>query len=108
MATYKQITRRLNFKVFSCLTYKNCQPSKTPIKPEMPDHLCTMRAADDFFLQGYYYLLIVDYYSNIIAVENLRNPQPETAISKCKKVFSQFGKPKELIMEDSPKLSHKW
>ena len=61
-----------------------------------------------FFLKGYYYLLIVDYYSNIIAVENLQNPQPETAINKCKKVFSQFGKPKELIMEDSPKLSHKW
>ena len=41
-------------------------------------------AADLFRLQGHYYLLIVDYYSNFIAVANLQNLQSETVINKCK------------------------
>ena len=66
-------------------------------------------AANFFCLQGHYYLLILDYYSNIIAVENLQNPKSETAINKCKEVFSQFGISKELIMNNCPELSsHKF
>ena len=54
-------------------------------------------------------LLFVDYYSKFIAVENLQNPHPETVFNKCKKVFSQFGIPKELIMGNGPKFSsHKF
>ena len=59
-------------------------------------------AADLFRLQGHYYLLIVNYYSKFIAVENLRNPQSETVINKCKKVFSQFSMPKQLITTMPP------
>ena len=82
-------------KCLTCLTYRNCQPSEIPIKPEIPDGPWTECAADLFRLEGHYYLLTVDYYSKFIAVENLQNPQSETVISKCKKVFSQFGIPKE-------------
>ena len=55
-------------------------------------------------------MLIVDYYSKHIAVENLKTPQSETVINICKKVFSQFGIPKELIATDnSPEFSsHKF
>ena len=59
----------------TCLTYRNCQPSETPIKPERPDHPCTKCAADLFHLQGHYYLLIVDYYSKFVVIENLQNLQ---------------------------------
>ena len=52
---------------------------------------------------------IVNYYLKFIAVENLQNPQSETVINKCKKVFSQFSIPKELIMDNSPEFSsHKF
>ena len=54
-----------------CLTYRNCQPNETPIKPEILDHPWTKCAADFFGLQGHYYLLIVDYYSKFNAIENL-------------------------------------
>ena len=77
------------------LTYRNHQPSETAIKSKIPDHPWTKCVADLFRLQGYYYLLIVDYYSKLIAVENLQNPKSETVINKCKKVFSQFGIPKD-------------
>ena len=74
-----------------------------------PDHPWTKCAADLFRLQGHYYLLIVDYYSKFIAVENLQNPQSETVINKCKKVFSQFAIPKELITDNGPEFSsHKF
>ena len=93
----------------TCLTYINCQPSETPIKREIPDHPWTKCAANLFRLQGHYYLLIVDYYSKFIAVENLQNPQSETVINKCKKVFSQFGIPKELITDNDLEFSsHKF
>ena len=66
-------------------------------------------AANFFCLQGHYYLLILNYYSNVVAVENLQNPKSETAINKCKEVFSQFGISKELIMNNCPELSsHKF
>ena len=93
----------------TCLTYRNCQPSETPIKHEIPDHPWTKCAADLFRLQGHYYLLIVDYYSKFIAAENLPNPPSETVINKCKKVFSQFGTPKEIITDNGPEFScHKF
>ena len=55
-------------------------------------------------------MLIVHYYSKHIAVENLKTPQSETVTNICKKVFSQFGIPKELIATDnSPEFSsHKF
>ena len=71
----------------TCLTYRNCQPGKTPIKPEITDHPWTKCDADHFRLQGHHYLLIVDYYAKFFTVGNLRNPQSETVINKCKKVF---------------------
>ena len=54
-------------------------------------------------------MLIVDYYSKFIAVENFENLQSEIAINKCKKVFSQLGIPKELITDNGPQFSsHKF
>ena len=85
------------------------QPSEIPTKPEIPNHPWTKCAADLFRLQSHYYLLIVDYYSKFIVIENLRNPKSETSINKCKKVFSQFGIPKELITDNSSEFSsHKF
>ena len=90
----------------TCLTYKNRKPSETFIKPEIPYHPWTKCAANLFNLQGHYYLLIVDYYSKFIAVENLQNTHFETVINKCKNVFSQFGIPKQLIMGNDPKVTN--
>ena len=93
----------------TCLTYRNCQPSETPIKSQILDHSWVNCAADLFRLQCHYYLLIIDYYSKFIAVENLQNPQSETVINKCKKVFPQLGIPKELITNNGPEFSsHKF
>ena len=90
-------------------THRNRQPSETHIKPEIPDHPWTKCAADLFLLQSHYCLLIADCYSKFITVENLQNPQSETPINKCKKFFSQFGIPKEVVTDNGPEFSsHKF
>ena len=93
----------------TCLTYKNHQSSEIPIIPKIPDHPQTKCAADLFRLQGHYYLLLIDYYLKFIAVENLQNLQSETVINKCKKAFSKFDIPKELITDNGSSFSsHKF
>ena len=86
----------------TCLTYRNHQLSETPTKPEVSDHPWTKCAADLFRLLLFTFF---DNYSKFIPAENLQKPQSETVINKCKKVFSQFGKPKELITDNGPKFS---
>ena len=85
----------------------NVKKLSTKWNTGIPDHPWLKCAADH--LQGHYYLLIVDYYSKFIAIKNLQNPQSKTVINKCKKLFSQFGIPNKLIMDNSSKFScHKF
>ena len=42
---------------------------------------------------------------NVYCCKNLQNPQSETVINKCMKVFSQFGIPKELLTNNGPEFS---
>ena len=107
--TYVDPNLSLVSKCPTSLTYRNRQPSETPIIPKIPAHPWTKCVADLLRLQGHYYLLIVDYYLKFTAVKNLQSPQSETVINKCKNVFSRFGIPKELITDNGPEFSsHKF
>ena len=89
----------------TCLTYRNRQPSEPIIHQPIPHQTWTKIAADPFRLHGHYYLLIIDYYSKFIVVETLKNLQSSTVINKCKKNFSQFGTPNELVTDNGPEFS---
>ena len=78
----------------TCLTYRNLQPIETPIKPEIPNQPWMKCAADLSRLQGYHYLLIVDYYSKFIAVENLQNPQQKLQSTNVRKFSHNLVYPK--------------
>ena len=88
----------------TCLTFRNRQPSEPLIRHPIPNQPWTKLAADVFYLYEHSYLLIVDYYSNYIAVEHLNNAQSITVINKCKKIFSHFGTPKELVTDNGPRV----
>ena len=45
------------------------------------------------------YLLVVDYNSKFVFVDNLENSQSLSVINKCKKIFLQYGIPKEVISD---------
>ena len=47
----------------------------------------------------------VDYNSKFVAAENLSNSQSLTIINKCKKIFLQYGIPKELITDKGPEFT---
>ena len=61
--------------------------------------------ADLFHLYGHYCLLMIDYYSKFIVIETLKNLQSSIVINNCKKFFSQFGTPKELVSDNEPKFT---
>ena len=89
----------------TCLTFCNQQHSESTIKHPVLQEPWTKLAADLFRLYGHYYLLVVDYNSKFIAVENLNNLHSLTVINKCKKIFSQYGIPKELITDNRPEFN---
>ena len=89
----------------TCLTFRNRQPSEPIIHQPIPHQTWTKIAADPFRLHGHYYLLIIDYYSKFIVIETLKNLLSSTVINKCKKIFSQFGTPKELVTDNGPEFS---
>ena len=75
------------------------------MKSKIPDHPWTKCAADlvTCRLQGLY-LLIADYYSKFITLENLEKPQSETVINKCK--FSHnLTYPKSSLQTMAPEFS---
>ena len=70
----------------------NWKPSEPTIKHPVPEEPWTKLSADLIWLYVHYYLLVVDYNSKFIAVENLKNSQSLTVINKCKKnIFLQYG-----------------
>ena len=65
----------------------------------------TKLAAGLFKLYGHHYLLVVDYNSKFIAVENLKNLQSLTIINKRNKIFSQYDISKEPITDNGPEFT---
>ena len=79
----------------TCLTFQNRRPGELIINNTIPNQAWTKNAADPFRLYWHYYLLIIDYYFHLIFIKTLKDLQSSTAINMCKKIFSQFGTPKE-------------
>ena len=84
------------------MTFRNRQPSEPTSKHPVPQEPSTKLAADLLRLYVHFYLLVVDYNSKFVAVKNLKNSQSLTIINTCKKIFSQYGIPKELITDNGP------
>ena len=82
------------------LTFRNRQPSEPIINHPIPNQAWTKTDADPFPLYGHY-LLIIDYNSKFIVIETLKDVQSSTVINRCKKIFSQFGTPKDLVANNS-------
>ena len=89
----------------TCLTFRNWQSSEAAIKQPVLEEPWTRLTANLFRLCGHYYLLVVDYNSKFVAIKNLKNLKSLIVVSKCKKIFSQCGIPKELITDIGTEFS---
>ena len=81
------------------------KPSESIINHPIPNQTWRKIAADFFCLYGHYYLLMINYYSKFIVIKTLKNLHSSTVINKCKKIFSQFGIPKELVTDNGPEFT---
>ena len=97
LANYKQ-------KITDMISEYLVKPYLTPTTWPSMAQLCCRGC-----LQGHCSLLIADYYSKFITAENVRNPQSETVINKCRNVCSQVHIPKKLTTVSGPEYSsHKF
>ena len=81
------------------------EPSEPAIKHLIPAEPRTKLAADLFQMYGHYYLVVVDHNSKFVAMKNPKNSRSLTVINKCKKIFSQYGIPKELVTDNGLKFA---
>ena len=74
-------------------------PHSTPSRPweKVGTDLCE--------LNGQHYLVMVDYYSNFLEVDRLRETMSEQVIEHCKSQFARHRIPDVLISDNGPQFS---
>ena len=60
---------------------------------------------DLFEIKGKNYLLVIDYYSNFIEVDQLTTTTSKQVIEKLKKQFARFGIPCQIVSDGGPQYS---
>uniref|UniRef100_A0A1X7V5L8 Integrase catalytic domain-containing protein n=2 Tax=Amphimedon queenslandica TaxID=400682 RepID=A0A1X7V5L8_AMPQE len=93
----------------TCLTNKH-RNTKEPLIPHyIPSRPWEKVGSDLFEFRGQHYLILVDYYSNFIEVDRLRQTTSEQVIEICKSQFARHGIPNEFISDNGPQFSsHKF
>ena len=97
-------------KCHICQTHCIQQP-KEPMKPsEVPTASWSILAADLLDCNGVMYLVVIDYYSEFIEVEALKeDTKSETVIVRLTKMFAVHGIPDKLVTDNGPQfISHKF
>ena len=80
--------------------------SKQPLIPHTPPTQPWEKVGADLFeINNKTYLLLVDYYSDFIEIDNLTNTTSERIIESCKSQFARHGIPVELITDNGPQFS---
>ena len=72
---------------------------------EVPSRPCVKVGTDLFTFKNQIYMVTVDYYSNFIKMDRLRNSSSRTVIKVLKMHFSRHGIPEVLISDNSPQYS---
>lgn len=93
-----------------CQANRNLQPKEPLMPSEVPNGPWKVIAADLLNCAGSMFLVIVDYFSEFIEVEELKdNTYSSTVIEKLAKIFAVHGIPVKLITDNGPQFSsHKF
>ena len=83
-----------------CNTFKPEQ-CREPVRPhELPDRPWSKVGTDLFVYNNPTYIVAVDYYSNFIEMDRLRDSSSKTAIKALKAYFSRHGIP-DIVVSDN-------
>ena len=91
----------------TCQCFHPCQPH-APLKAMEPPTRPWQRAGSDLFkFDGHDYLVITDYYSNLLIIHKIPHGQCNAAkvISLSKEIFSEHGIPEVLVSDNGPQYS---
>ena len=94
--------------VSSCATCSVYQQrnQKEPLLPHnVPDRPWAKVGADIFEIQKKQFLVLVDYYSGYVEVDQLTSMTANQVITLCKSQFSRHGIPDVLITDNGPQFS---
>ena len=94
-----------------CLSCEPCQSAKprnskeTLVQKPVETYPWEKVASDIFDIQGKQYLVLVDYFSNFIEVEQLQSLSSTAVIRKLKASFARYGIPKLLVTDSGPQFT---
>jgi len=71
----------------------------------LPSHPWEKLAMDLFDLKGKTYILLVDYYSRFVKVQQLQSTTTSSVISFLKPIFTRYGFPVTLISDNGPQFT---
>ena len=89
----------------TCAMYQRNNPREPLLPHPTPSHPWEKVGTDLCELNGRHYLVMVDYYSNFIEVDRLRETTSEQVIEHCMSQFAQHGIPVVLISDNGPQFS---
>ena len=96
--------------------YHKRQQRETYIPHEIPDIPWTKLGTNLFEIFTKSYLIVVDYTLNFFDISKIPDKRSSTVVHHMKQIFSRYGIPKEVILDNSPefignaykKVSKKW
>ena len=86
----------------TCIMYQRSNMKEPLLCHEVPSCPWAKVGADIFNLHGNSYLVLVDYYSSFIEVNQLHNIKSNEIIMYCKFQFARHGIPDILITDNGP------
>ena len=89
----------------TCSMYQQNNSRELLLPHPTPSRPWEKVGADLCELNGRHYLIIVDYYSNFIEVDLLKETTSEQVIEHCKSQFARHGIPDVLISDNGPQFS---
>ena len=78
---------------------------KPLIRSDFPNRPWERVGSDLFFLEGKWYLLVVDYFSRYVEVDLLSELSSLEVVSHLKSIFARHGIPEMLISDNGPQYS---
>lgn len=88
-----------------CSTYQRSNSKEPMLSYPVPQRPWARVGADLFELNSRNFLVLVDYYSGFIEVEQLRDTKSEVIIKLCKSQFARYGIPDTLVTDNGPQFS---
>ena len=101
------ITKSLESFIKACPECQQTIPSQREplLSTPLPNHPWEKVAMDLFDLKGKTYILLVDYYSRFVEVQQLQSMTTSSVISFLKPIFARYGIPATLISDNGPQFA---